>query len=218
MAGKPLLVRRFATGGDRNFGYLIADPAAKKGALVDPSPSPGGAVGAADHEGIDILYVFATHGHADHTSGLARAGTLTGGQVLAFGDREEVTGRTIAHGASFPLGGKELTVLHTPGHTEDSICLLAEDALFSGDTLFVGKVGGTGLGADARAQHDSLHRILLALPDDTRVFPGHDYGTAAESTIGEERRSNPFLLRPDLDAFIDLKNNWAEYKRKHGIT
>jgi glyoxylase-like metal-dependent hydrolase (beta-lactamase superfamily II) len=215
--GKPL-VRQFPTGGDRNFGYLVADRETKKGMLIDPSPSPEGPVRTAEREGVEILYVFATHGHIDHTSGLARAGKMTGAQVLAYGDREGNTGQRVEHGSVFPAGGIEVTVLHTPGHTNDSISLLAGDALFAGDTLFVGKVGGTETGGDARAQHGSLHRILLVLPDATRVFPGHDYGLAAESTIGKERRSNPFLLQPDLEAFLDLKRNWTAYKRKHGIS
>jgi len=215
-AQKPL-VRRFATGGDRNLGYLLADPESRRGALVDPSPSPDGPVRAAKEEGIDIGCIFVTHGHADHTSGLGEAARMTGAQVLAFGGTETATGRRIAHGAVFPLGELDARVLHTPGHSGDSICLLAGDALFSGDTLFVGKVGGTETGGDASAQYDSLHRHLLALPDATRVFPGHDYGTAPESTVGEERRSNPFLLQPDMESFLDLKRNWAAYKHAHDI-
>jgi len=212
------IVRRFATGGDRNFGYLVADGETGRGALIDPSPSPDGPARAAKDEGIKILYVFATHGHADHTSGLSRAAKMSGAQVLSFGDRERETRRRIAHDVVLPLGNLEIKVLHTPGHTRDSICLLAGDALFSGDTLFVGKVGGTSLGSDAKAQYDSLHDVILILPDDVRVYPGHDYGTAPESTIGDEHRNNPFLIQPDYDAFADLKRNWAEYKRTHGIT
>lgn len=217
MAGGKLLVRRFPTGGDRNFGYLVADLEAKQGALVDPSPSPEAPVRAAEKDGIEILFIFATHSHIDHTSGLSRAGKMTGGRILAFGDRNGTTGQRVERGSIFPVGNLDITILHTPGHTSDSISLLAGDALFCGDTLFVGKVGGTDMGGDARAQYDSLHKILLALPEETRVFPGHDYGTAPESTVGEERRSNPFLLQPDLEAFLDLKRNWAAYKRKQGI-
>ena len=110
-----------------------------------------------------------------------------------------------------------MTILHTPGHTEDSICIHIEDAVFTGDTLFVGKVGGTGFGSGAREEYASLHKKLLVLPDSTRVFPGHDYGTAAQSTIGRERRTNPFLLQPNFEAFVHLKQNWLSYKKEHGI-
>jgi len=217
LAGGKLLVRRFPTGGDRNFGYLVADRETRKGALVDPSPSPEALVRAAKRDEIEILFIFATHSHLDHTSGLSRAGEMTGGRILVFGDRDSTMGQRVEHGSIFPVGNLDITVLHTPGHTSDSISLLAGDALFCGDTLFVGKVGGTDMDGDARAQYDSLHRILLPLPEETRVFPGHDYGTAPESTVGEERRSNPFLLQPDLEAFLDLKRNWPAYKRKQGI-
>ncbi|MBT4484431.1 MAG: hypothetical protein HOC71_12230 [Candidatus Latescibacteria bacterium] len=87
----------------------------------------------------------------------------------------------------------------------------------TGDTLFVGKVGGTGLGNDARDEYRSLHEKLIPLPEDTRVWPGHDYGVRPSSTIGEELRENPFILRNSLEEFVELKKNWAEYKRKHGI-
>lgn len=95
--------------------------------------------------------------------------------------------------------------------------MVAGDALFTGDTLFVGKVGGTDFGALVAEEYHSLHEKLMTLPENTRVFPGHDYGIAPHSTIGNEKKTNPFILQPDLDAFIDLKRNWAEYKRKHGI-
>ena len=83
--------------------------------------------------------------------------------------------------------------------------------------MFVGKVGGTDFGEAAKAEYESLHQKLLSLPDTTRVFPGHNYGTSPESTIGKERESNPFLVQPDFEAFLDLKRNWLEYKRIHGI-
>jgi glyoxylase-like metal-dependent hydrolase (beta-lactamase superfamily II) len=89
--------------------------------------------------------------------------------------------------------------------------------LFTGDTLFVGKVGGTGYGDDAREEYDSLHQKLMTLPDDTVVWPGHDYGVAPQSTIGHEKETNPFILRPDFQSFVELKRNWLAYKAEHGI-
>jgi glyoxylase-like metal-dependent hydrolase (beta-lactamase superfamily II) len=77
-------------------------------------------------------------------------------------------------------------------------------------------VGGTDLGPGARKEWDSLQK-LMQLPDDTEVWPGHNFGTAPTSTIGREKMTNPFLLQPTFEAFVDLKANWLEYKRKHGI-
>ncbi|HHE07815.1 MAG TPA: MBL fold metallo-hydrolase, partial [Chlorobaculum parvum] len=110
-----------------------------------------------------------------------------------------------------------ISILHTPGHTPDDICIHAGSALFTGDTLFVGKVGGTWSDEESRQEYRSLHERVMALPDETRVYPGHDYGVRPFSTIGEEKTANPFLLQPDVEAFIDLKANWAAYKKAHGI-
>ena len=130
------------------------------------------------------------------------------------GDRADLP---VGDGDVLEMGGLSLKVIHTPGHTRDSICILVEDILLTGDTLFVGKVGGTDLGKQAQEEYDSLHNKLLTLPAGTKVYPGHDYGVAPSSTIGEEKNSNPFILQKSFEEFVDLKANWAEYKRTHGI-
>jgi glyoxylase-like metal-dependent hydrolase (beta-lactamase superfamily II) len=171
----------------------------------------------AEKKGLQIEYIFCTHGHFDHTDGAEELGRKYGKAVLLYGDTDPVTSTKIEDGAELPLGDLTARIIHTPGHTQDSMCVLVGDALFTGDTLFVGKVGGTGFGQDARDEYDALHDKLMVLPDATRVFPGHNYGVAPESTIKHEKETNPFLLRPDLDSFVDLKKNWAAYKREHGI-
>lgn len=212
------MIHTFRTGGDRNLAYLIADEQSKLAAVVDPSYDPLAIVAFARDHGYSIEYAFNTHDHSDHTNGNAALERATGVCALKYGDTEPKTGRRIEHEAVLPLGGLTLRILHTPGHTPDSICLLANGAVFTGDTLFVGKVGGTNLAEEARAEYRSLHETLLRLPDETRVYPGHDVGRQPESTIGEERQTNPFLLQPDFSAFLQLKSGWAEYKKEHGIT
>lgn len=212
-----MLVKTFRTGGDRNLGYLIGEERGKVAAVIDPSYSPSAIAEFARDAGFQVAYAFCTHDHHDHTNGNPEFERSTGVRPLLYGDRDPKTGRKVEAGAAFPLGDLSIRILHTPGHTADSICLLIGDALFTGDTLFVGKVGGTDLGEGARREYASLHDILLDLPDDTRVFPGHDVGVEPESTIGHERQTNPFLLRPDLESFIELKRNWAQYKKEHGI-
>lgn len=213
-----MFVKQFRTGGDRNFGYLVADETTKKAAIIDPSYSPEMIVEFARGRDYEIEYVFSTHDHFDHTNGNGVVARLTGKRALLFGMTDPGTGVTVADGACFPLGNLEIQILHTPGHTNDGICIYIEDTVFTGDTLFVGKVGGTDLGPGAKAEYDSLHQKLFALPDNTRVFPGHDYGTAPESTIAHERETNPFFLQPDFEAFVHLKRNWEAYKKAHGIS
>jgi len=211
-------VKRFHTGGDRNLGYLAADPRTKGAAVIDPSYDPGAIVNFARENGYRIVYAFCTHDHPDHTNGNEKFEELTGIRPLLYSENDRGTGRIVEDGAEFPLGSLSIRIIHTPGHTPDSICILIGDALFTGDTLFVGKVGGTDYGSGARAEYDSLQNRLLTLPPKTRVFPGHDVGVSPESTIRREREENPFLLQPDFASFLRLKQNWQAYKRKHGIT
>ncbi|NTU57912.1 MAG: MBL fold metallo-hydrolase [Chlorobiaceae bacterium] len=212
-----LQVHQFRTGGDRNFGYLCADDLTGEAFAVDVSFSPAAIVDYASGRGWKIVYAFSTHGHSDHCNGNAEFERLAGVGVLLFGDRCLRTGTHVKDGAVFALGTGRFSILHTPGHTPDSICILAGDALFTGDTLFVGKVGGTWNDDDARQEYRSLHDKLMSLPESIRVFPGHDYGTAPFSTIGDEKTTNPFILQQDIDAFMHLKCNWAAYKKAHGI-
>jgi hydroxyacylglutathione hydrolase len=212
-----VLVHPIQTGGDRNFAYLVADKASRIAVVIDPSYRPAEVVQAARESSLTIARAFCTHDHHDHTNGNAEFERLTGVRPLLFGDTDPEAADRVEDGAAFPLGDLTIRILHTPGHTPDSICLHIGDAVFTGDTLFVGKVGGTDLGAGAEAEYESLHQKLLTLPDETRVFPGHDVGVAPESTIRHERETNPFLLRPDYESFVELKRNWAAYKKEHGI-
>ncbi|HDS29268.1 MAG TPA: MBL fold metallo-hydrolase [Candidatus Acetothermia bacterium] len=211
------MIQTFRTGGDRNLGYLAADESAGECLVIDPSYDPLSIVSYAHENGLRILYAFNTHDHADHTNGNAAFQRACGVQPLQWRDREPLTQVLIDDGATLPLGRLTVHILHTPGHTPDSICIWLNGAVFTGDTLFVGKVGGTDLGDGARQEYDSLHRKLLTLPPETRIYPGHDVGTTLESTLGHERETNPFLQQPDFAAFLHLKANWAAYKKEHGI-
>ena len=214
-----MIFEQIRVGGDRNFAYLIGDEGLRAAALVDPAYRPDLLLERAAHHGLTVRYLINTHGHGDHAGG--------NDLVLAQGGVRLLHGGPggVADGEQLALGSVELTFLRTPGHSDDSLCLLARDTrtpqnpgkLITGDTLFVGKVGGTDYGEGARREYESLHRRLLTLPDETEVWPGHDVGVAPSSTIGHERRTNPFLLRATFEAFVDLKRNWLEYKREHGI-
>ncbi len=211
------MIKTFQTGGDRNLAYLIVDDETQQAVVIDPSYDPMSLIAYARENALELVYAFNTHDHHDHTNGNEAFEAETGIVPLKFGDQDPRTEQRIEDGARLPFGKTTLEIIHTPGHTPDSICILIGDAVFTGDTLFVGKVGGTDLDEGARTEYRSLHDKLLTLPGTTRVYPGHDVGADSSSTIQQEAETNPFLLQPDVDAFIDLKANWAQYKKEHGI-
>ena len=214
-----LVFEQVRTGGDRNFGYLIGDREAGKGVLVDPSYSPGVLVDRAAAQGLAVTHVVNTHGHPDHTEGNAAAVELTGAPVAAHPAAPEPPDVALADGGELAVGSLALWCLHTPGHCDDHLVLFEAEhrLLVTGDLLFVGKVGGTTTEADARTEWASLQRLLDGVPDDTTVWPGHDYGARPSSTIGLERRTNPFLVCEDVDAFLRLRVEWPEYKKRMGL-
>ncbi|MBW7997793.1 MAG: MBL fold metallo-hydrolase [Candidatus Glassbacteria bacterium] len=212
-----MLFKQVRTGGDRNFGYFIADRKGGFAAVVDPSGAPELFFELIEKNNVNLKYVIITHDHYDHTGGASELARQSSALLVlhrSAGDRADLP---VGDGEELDLGGLTLKIIHTPGHTKDSICVLVEEILITGDTLFVGKVGGTDLDRQARDEYDSLHKKLMTLPDETRVYPGHDYGVAPSSTIGEEKKTNPFIRRKSFEDFVDLKANWAEYKLKHGI-
>jgi len=198
----------------RNFSYIIADDN-KVGAVIDPSEDPDAILKVT--EGLQITHILLTHAHWDHVESVRKikekfpeAKTVmyvgnTYEHDIGVGNNEEIT-----------IGQLKVTCRHTPGHTPYDMCYLVENKLFTGDHLFVGKIGGTKTENDAKHQWKSLHETI-SLPDDTEVWPGHDFGIKPSSTIKNEKETNPFLLCKDFEAFHHLKNNWAQYKKEHRI-
>lgn len=212
-----MIVQQIKTGGDRNFAYVAADEASREAFIVDPSYDPKAVHQFVREQDLKLRYIFNTHRHHDHTNGNEKIRSITNVRPIAFGDLEPRSGRKLEDGTVLRLGSREVKMLHTPGHTDDSMCILFGGALFTGDTLFVGKVGGTDYDEGAKQQYHSLHEKIKTLPDDTVIYPGHDVGTQPTSTVGREKKTNPFLQQPDLESFIALKRNWLEYKKEHGI-
>jgi len=210
-----MFFKQISSGGDRNFSYLIACDRTKLAVVVDPSPDPLKVVDEISEFGVRILYVINTHSHVDHTSGNDYFKSKKGAEIVTFsgGDGDV----NIGDGGILNVGDVTLKFIHTPGHTPDSICILTDENLITGDTLFVGKVGGTYTEEDALAEFESLKR-LIDLPETIKVWPGHDYGISVSSTIENEKMTNPFMQRlNDFNDFLWLKQNWASYKVEHGI-
>jgi hydroxyacylglutathione hydrolase len=209
-----MIFEQLRIGGDRNFAYLLGDPASQEGAVVDPGYNPEMIMKQIKTHGLTLKYVIQTHGHHDHTGAAETLMKMTGAVYVGYSVTD---GLRVNDNSTLPLGSLTLKFIHTPGHTPDSICILVNNRLITGDTLFVGKVGGTGFGQDARQEYDSLHMKILILPGDTIVCPGHDYGTSPVSSIDNEKQFNPFLIQPTFEAFLNLKKNWTAYKQAHGI-
>ena len=214
-----LVFEQVRVGGDRNFGYLLGDRGARQGVLVDPSYSPAVLVDRARAQGLTITHVINTHGHPDHTEGNAEAVRLTGAAVAAHPSCPVDPAVALGDGDRLAVGSFALECLHVPGHAADHLVLYEPTCriLFTGDLVFVGKVGGTRTDEDAATEWDSLQRVLAAFPEEATIWPGHDYGVRPSSTLGLEKRTNPFLRCESLEAFRALKRDWPGFKAERGL-
>ena len=191
-----------------NFSYIIADDNTREAAVVDSSYNAGEISRIIDSENLNLQYIINTHDHSDHTAGNQELSSIFSAKVVAHILSRNNADIKLDDGGTLNIGSIQLKVIHTPGHTPDSICLLInKKKLLTGDTLFVGECGRTDMpGGNSRNMYDSLFNKLLKLNDDIEVYPGHDYGSKPFSTIGEERRSNYTLEPRSLTDFIEFMN------------
>ena len=208
-----MIIRQITVGMMGVCCYLVACPETKKGLVIDPGGDEEKILALCEEEGVTLEYIVATHGHPDHVCGNLRIQQATGAKIVMhaeddafFGDPQTVqyfsmlglafsppADVKVQQGDTLTIGNVSLEVLHTPGHTPGGICLYGEGNLFAGDTLFAGGVGRTDFpGGDSKQLLTSIKERLLTLPPDTVVWPGHGYG-GSQSTIAEEKASNPFL-------------------------
>jgi hydroxyacylglutathione hydrolase len=174
--------------------YLLWDTGTKAALVIDPGDQPRRIHEAAATRGLAVTGIVETHGHDDHTAGSAELQELTGAPI--YRDPLRVTRggglyvKALGPGEKLALGGFALEARHTPGHDPGSLSLLGPGLVFTGDLLFKGSVGRTDLeGGDESELLRSLHDVLADVPDETVVLPGHGEPT----TMGEERRTNPFF-------------------------
>jgi sulfur dioxygenase len=192
------------------YSYLLASRHGGEALIIDP------VIDRVDRylqllRELDLKLVKAvdTHLHADHITGLGalrdRTHCIT---VMGERSRVDVVSMRVCDGDRLEIEGVELEVLYTPGHTDDSYSFRMADRVFTGDTLLIRGTGRTDFqNGDARAQYQSIFGRLLKLPDETLVYPGHDYKGDTVSTIGEERRSNPRLQVKSVDEYAELMGN-----------
>jgi glyoxylase-like metal-dependent hydrolase (beta-lactamase superfamily II) len=212
-----------------NFAYLVGSRSTREVLLVDPAWDVDALLDQAQADGMKLVGALATHYHPDHVGGelfgfrvegVARL--LERCPVPIHVNREEAEGLRRVTGASesdltpreagdvLPLGALHIRFLHTPGHTPGSQSFLVEEPgqpghLVSGDTLFLNSCGRVDLpGGDPEAMYRSLNEVLKKLPDETLLFPGHLYAPEPSSTLGEQKRTNPFLRVTSLEQFLSF--------------
>jgi glyoxylase-like metal-dependent hydrolase (beta-lactamase superfamily II)/rhodanese-related sulfurtransferase len=186
--------------------YLVGCPDTCQAAVIDPEISQiDRYLALATRGGLRIRYVIDTHTHADHFSASRQlAQRLAIPVVMHRASPAPFVDLRVDDGEMIAVGRLRLSAIHTPGHTGDSMCLLAEDRLFTGDTLLIGATGRTDLpGGDPEALYDSLFGSVLKLDPGLKIYPAHDYKGRQQSTIGDEMASNPRLQWRDRQTFAE---------------
>ena len=192
----------------QNFSYVVFDENDKVGVIIDPSWDLEKILEILEKNKISAKYIINTHTHFDHVLGNDQIAEITKAAIIQHEKSTLKKDRSVTEGESINIGDIELEVLHTPGHSEDSICLIVDkEDIITGDTLFVGNIGRVDLpGSSPDSMYDSLSRIAR-LEDSLIVYPGHNYGMTPTSTILNERTNNPMLNFKSKEAFLKYMVN-----------
>lgn len=221
----PLYLKQLELGPMQNFVYIVADPVTRDAAVIDPAWEIDRIMEAIEQDDLHLKAALITHFHPDHLGGNLMGHHIQGAaellernlkiKVHIHKSEVEFVGRIAGIPPSdlvgsdgsdeLRLGEVSVRFLHTPGHTPGSQCFLVDGRLVSGDTLFIGSCGRVDLpGSDAAQMYDSLVNTLKRLPDDTVLYPGHNYAGRPTSTIGEEKRRNMCLRFDRLEDFLNM--------------
>jgi glyoxylase-like metal-dependent hydrolase (beta-lactamase superfamily II) len=220
-----LYLKQLALGPMQNFVYLIGDAETRHVVVVDPAWDIDRILQVVAEEDLTLDAALITHFHPDHLGGKLMGHQIPGAvellernqKIKVYIHKSEAdyvprvcdlsrSDLSLTEGGDeMAVGGQRIRFMHTPGHTPGSQCFLVGPNLVSGDTLFIGGCGRVDLpGSDAKQMYDSLVNKLRALPDETVLYPGHDYADRPTSTIGDEKRRNMYLRFDRLDDFLSM--------------
>lgn len=205
-----MIFKQFFEADTCTFSYLLGCKRTHKAILIDPVAGEAQSyVNALEKLSLDLIYTVETHVHADHITASGFLRQRLGSKSIVHRDAgAPCADLLVTHGVRLQAGDLELEIRHTPGHTGGCISLVMEDRVFTGDSLFIDGCGRTDFQqGDAGRLYDSIHQHLFSLPEDTLVYPGHDYQGHTVSTIKQEMAINPRLGHGRTrEEFIRLMN------------
>jgi hydroxyacylglutathione hydrolase len=195
-----------------NFTYILADENTGESAVIDPSWDLEKIFAILNKNGWKVKYIINTHTHFDHILGNEQVAAVTGAKIIQHKESTEKYDLPVEDGQIIEVGKIVIRIVHTPGHSKDSISLVVDDELvLTGDTLFVGNCGRVDLpGSDASEMHHSLFEKIAKLQESLVVYPGHDYGSKKTSTIAEEKRTNYVLKTRSREDFVRFMESTDE--------
>ena len=199
------------------YTYLLLDTSTRHGLLIDPVDRQAERdLSLIKRLSVKLVYVVETHAHADHVTSAGRIREITGAKAATLaGCGIGPADIQLQDGMTLTWGDQSLTVLHTPGHTGGSMCYVWGHRVFTGDTLLINGCGRTDFqSGSADELFSSITNKLFMLPDETIVYPGHDYRGFTASTIGLERANNPRIAGKTRAEFVDIMQNLALPKPK----
>ena len=198
-------VHQIQVGNMQNFSYVVEDEDTSESIIIDPSWDLIELEMIIKKNNLKIKYIVNTHHHFDHTLGNEAMAESTKAPIIQHENSELKHDITVKDGDFIEFGNSKLKVIHTPGHYQDSICLIGDGKIFSGDTLFVGNCGRIDLpGGSAKDLYHSLFDILYNLDENLVMYSGHNYGSSEISTLGHEKITNHVMQKRTEQEFLNM--------------
>jgi len=198
-------VHQIQVGNMQNFSYIVEDEDTSEAIIIDPSWDLIELEMVIKKNNLKIKYIVNTHHHFDHTLGNESMVESTKAPIIQHESSELKHDITVKDGDFIEFGNSKLKVLHTPGHSKDSVCLVGDGKIFSGDTLFVGNCGRIDLpGGNAKDLYHSLFDVLHKLDENLVMYSGHNYGGSKISTLGQEKIINHVMQKRTEQQFLDM--------------